>query len=83
MSVDANIQPVGLDEWDITHRTCCRPDWSLCGRSLAGGDWLPEDEQPVCESCAALMTRPCRASFCRLRRLWRAWRGIRWSEAQR
>lgn len=78
MSIDANTQPVGLD--DVNHTVCCRPDWGLCGRRVAGWDFMEADEPGNdCPHCAARMQRPCGKSFCRLRRPWRWLAGKHWS----
>jgi hypothetical protein len=79
VSIDANTGPVGLD--DVNHTVCCRPDWGLCGRGVAGWDFVPEGEEEAndCPHCIAREGRPCAASFCRVRRLWRRLTRKRWS----
>lgn len=71
MSIDANTGPVGLD--DVSHIVCCKPDWGLCGRSVADLDFVPQGEPPSwprCPSCAARVGQPCGKRFCLARRLW-------------
>lgn len=78
MSIDANTQPVGLD--DVNHTVCCRPDRGLCGRRVDGWDFMAAGEPGNdCPHCAAWMGRPCAAPFCRLRQLVRRLTGKRWS----